>query len=164
MQVADFLRLYRLSPELQVLASRLREAAKPDPSGLRLHLRGSYIHVVKPEWGLSAQLRGRYFSNSEPREFDYYSPRRFAEILPVVQLRRFAGGWELVGAAGVGIQRDSESDWRPSRYAHARVRSPDRAGWSITGAVTYTNTPTLSGTSTSGYSYVQMNVGLSLGF
>ncbi|MGY3088057.1 transcription-repair coupling factor (superfamily II helicase) [Hymenobacter sp. UYAg731] len=40
MQVADFLRLYRLSPELQVLASRLREAARPDPSRLRLHLRG----------------------------------------------------------------------------------------------------------------------------
>ncbi|MCI1189986.1 transcription-repair coupling factor [Hymenobacter sp. DH14] len=40
MQVADFLRLYRLSPELQVLASRLREAAKPNPGGLRLHLRG----------------------------------------------------------------------------------------------------------------------------
>jgi len=39
-QVADFLRLYRLSPELQTLASRLRGAAKPDPSGVRLHLRG----------------------------------------------------------------------------------------------------------------------------
>ena len=40
MQVADFLRLYRLSPELQTLAARLRGAAKPDPSGVRLHLRG----------------------------------------------------------------------------------------------------------------------------
>ncbi|WP_035559028.1 transcription-repair coupling factor [Hymenobacter sp. IS2118] len=40
MQVADFLRLYRLSPELQTLASRLRAAAKPEPSGVRLHLRG----------------------------------------------------------------------------------------------------------------------------
>jgi transcription-repair coupling factor (superfamily II helicase) len=39
-QVADFLRLYRLSPELQTLAARLRGAAKPDPSGVRLHLRG----------------------------------------------------------------------------------------------------------------------------
>ena len=41
MQVADFLRLYRLSPELQTLASRLREAAKPGADGaLRLQLRG----------------------------------------------------------------------------------------------------------------------------
>jgi len=39
-QVVDFLRLYRLSPELQTLASRLRGAAKPDPGGVRLHLRG----------------------------------------------------------------------------------------------------------------------------
>jgi transcription-repair coupling factor (superfamily II helicase) len=39
-QVADFLRLYRLSPELQTLAARLRGAAKPDPSSVRLHLRG----------------------------------------------------------------------------------------------------------------------------
>jgi len=131
---------------------------------LRLHLRGSYIHVVKPEWGLSAQLRGRYFSNSEPREFDYYSPRWFAEILPVAQLRRFVSGWQLVGAAGLGIQRDSESDWRPSRYAHARFRSPERERWSVTGDVTYTNTPSLTGTAASGYSYVQMSVGVSLRF
>jgi hypothetical protein len=131
---------------------------------LRLHLRGSYIHVAKPEWGLSAQLRGRYLSNSDPREFDYYSPRWFAEILPVAQLRRFVSGWQLVGAAGLGIQRDSESDWRPSRYAHARFRSPERKRWSVTGAVTYTNTPSLSGSAASGYSYVQMSVGVLLGF
>ena len=40
MQVADFLRLYRLSPEIQALASRLREATKADPGAVRLHLRG----------------------------------------------------------------------------------------------------------------------------
>ena len=39
-QVVDFLRLYRLSPEIQTLAARLREAAKPAPGGVRLHLRG----------------------------------------------------------------------------------------------------------------------------
>ncbi|HEX8263665.1 MAG TPA: hypothetical protein VF547_12410, partial [Allosphingosinicella sp.] len=40
---------------------------------VRLHLRGSYIHVVEPKIGLSAQLRGRYFRSSRPGEFDYYS-------------------------------------------------------------------------------------------
>ncbi|MDO7874937.1 transcription-repair coupling factor [Hymenobacter sp. ASUV-10] len=40
MQVADFLRLYRLSPELQTLAARLRGAAKAAPGELRLQLRG----------------------------------------------------------------------------------------------------------------------------
>jgi hypothetical protein len=131
---------------------------------LRLHLRGSYIHVVKPDWGLSVQLRGRYFSNSEPREFDYYSPRWFAEVLPVAQVRRFVGGWELVGAAGLGVQRDSDSDWRQSRFVHARFRSPERAGWSANGAFTYTNTPSLTGTASSGYSYVQFTFGLSASF
>jgi hypothetical protein len=126
----------------------------------RFHLRGSYIHVLEPEWGLSAQLRSRYFRSSEPGEFDYYSPRWYAEVLPVVQVRRFFGGWELVGAGGLGLQRDSGSDWRQSRFLHARFRSPTGASqWSANGAFTYTNTPSVSGTSRSGYRYVQFSLG-----
>jgi hypothetical protein len=131
---------------------------------VRLHLRGSYIHLVKPDWGLSLQLRGRYFSNSAPREFDYYSPRWYAELLPVVQLRRFVRGWELVGAAGYGAQRGSDSDWRESRFLHARFRSPQRSRWAVHGAFTYTNQPSVTGTSDSGYSYVQFTFGLSRRF
>jgi hypothetical protein len=131
---------------------------------VRLHLRGSYIHVLSPDQGLSAQLRGRYFRSSHPREFDYYSPRWYAEVLPVLQMRRFTGSWEVVGAAGLGLQRDSGSDWRSSRYAHARFRSPLESGWSINGAVTYTNTPSLTGTSDSGYSYVQFSLGVARRF
>jgi hypothetical protein len=132
---------------------------------VRTHLRGSYIHVVEPKLGLSAQLRGRYFRNSEPREFDYYSPRWYAEVLPVVQMRRFVGGWELLGAAGLGVQRDSASDWRASRYAHARFRSPIRArDWSVHGAVTYTNTPSITAASRDGYRYVQLSLGVAKRF
>jgi hypothetical protein len=131
---------------------------------VRLHLRGSYIHVLAPDLGLSAQLRGRYFRSSDPGEFDYYSPRWYAEVLPILQMRHFPGGWEVVGAAGLGLQRDSGSDWRSSRYAHARFRSPLESGWSLNGAVTYTNTPSLTGTSDSGYSYVQFNLGVSRRF
>jgi|GEM_PF-389671 len=132
---------------------------------VRLHLRGSYIHVLRPEWGLSAQLRGRYFHSSDPGEFDYYSPRWYAEVLPVLQVRRFLGGWEAVGAAGLGLQRDSGSDWRSSRYAHARFRSPlGSSDWSANGAFTYTNTPSVTGTSDSGYSYVQFILGVSRRF
>lgn len=128
---------------------------------VRLHLRGSYIHVVQPEWGLSAQLRGRYFHSSDPGEFDYYSPRWYAEVLPVLQIRRFVGGWEVVGAAGLGLQRDAVSDWRSSRYAHARFRSPRGLNdWVLNGTFTYTNTPSLTGTSQSGYSYIQLNLGV----
>lgn len=131
----------------------------------RLHLRGSYIHVVKPEWGLSAQLRGRYFRSSVPHEHDYYSPRWYAQILPVAQIRRFTGGWELVGAVGLGLQRDSDSSWRRSDYVHARFRTPVRSSnWSVNGALTYTNMPSAAATSASGYSYLQLTLGASLGF
>lgn len=131
---------------------------------VRLHLRGSYSHVVKPDWGLSVQLRGRYFESSHPRQFDYYSPDWYAEALPIVQMRRFIGSWELVGAAGYGMQRDSDSDWRASRYLHARFRSPLASAWSVNGAVTYTNTPSATGVSNDGYSYVQFTLGLSRRF
>ena len=131
---------------------------------VRLHLRGSYIHVVQPKIGLSAQLRGRYFRSSDPKEFDYYSPRWYAEVLPVAQMRRFVGGWELVGAAGLGVQRDSASDWRASHYAQARFRSPSASKWSFHGSLTYTNTPSTSGSPGSGYSYAQATLGLSKRF
>jgi len=132
---------------------------------VRLHLRGSYIHILKRDLGLSVQLRGRYFTNSDPREFDYYSPRWFAEMLPVVQVRRFIGGWELLGVGGIGAQRDSNSEWRQSRFAQFRVRSPMRASkWSMNGALTYTNTPAFTATSDSGYSYLQVSLGISRRF
>lgn len=131
---------------------------------VRLHLRTSYIHVVNPDKGLSLQLRGRYFRSSRPREFDYYSPRWYAEALPVVQMRRFVRGWELLGAAGFGLQRDSGSDWRASRYLHARFQSPRASSWSVNGALTYTNTPSITGTSRTGYSYVQATLGVSKRF
>lgn len=131
----------------------------------RLHARGSYIHVLKPEWGLSAQLRSRYFRSSKPREFDYYSPRWYAEALPVLQIRRFVKDWELVGAGGIGLQRDSGSGWRPSHYLHARFRSPRGSSqWVANGAVTYTNTPSVTAGSQSGYSYIQMSLGASRRF
>lgn len=129
---------------------------------VRMHLRGNYVHVVKPEWGLSVQLRGRYFNNSEPREFDYYSPRWYMEILPVVQVRRFTAGWMLLGALGLGAQRDSDSGWRQSRYVHARAVSPaNRTGWSLTAGATYSNNPIPSGST---YSYFQVNLGIRRAF
>ncbi len=128
---------------------------------LRLHARANYVHVVKPEWGLSLQLRGRYFRDSEPLEFDYYSPRWYAQVQPVVQLRRFVGGWELVGAGGIGVQRDAATDWRQSNFAHFRFRSPESArNWSAFGEMTYTDTPSNSGSVGSGYSYIQGRLGV----
>jgi hypothetical protein len=131
----------------------------------RYHWRSRYIRVLDASSGLSAQLRARYFRNSRPREFDYYSPRWYAEVLPVLQMRRFLGGWELVGAGGIGRQRDSSSRWRPSHFLHARFRSPAGSSeWAVNGAVTYTNTPSITAASQSGYSYMQVSFGASRRF
>ncbi len=125
---------------------------------VRKHLRASYVHVLKPQWGLSAQLRTRYFHSSEPGEFDYYSPRWYAEVLPVLQVRRFVGGWQLLGAAGYGTQRDSQSGWRSSRLLNARVTSPAfQKDWALTAGLLYTNTPVSTGFT---YRYRQFNLGV----
>lgn len=129
---------------------------------VRTHLRGTFVHVVKPDWGLSAQLRTRWFRSSDPHQFDYYSPRWYAEVLPVIQVRRFVHGWQLLGAAGYGAQRDSDSHWRSSRYLNARVTSPaSKGGWAVNGAFLMTNTPVSTGYT---YRYTQFTVGLTKAF
>ena len=129
---------------------------------VRTHVRATYAHVVEADWGLSAQLRTRYFRSSEPGEFDYFSPRWYAEVLPVLQMRRFVGGWQLLGAAGYGAQRDSESKWRSSRFVNARFTSPTfQKDWAVTGSLLYTSTPVATGNT---YGYFQMNLGLTKAF
>jgi hypothetical protein len=128
---------------------------------VRTHLRANYVHVLKPELGLSAQLRTRYFRNSVPREYDYYSPRWYAQLLPVLQLRRFSKGWMYLVAGGIGAQRDNVSGWRRSSYFNARVTSPARSGWALTGALLYSETPTATGQS---YNYRQVNFGVTRSF
>lgn len=146
-------------------------------SNLRTHLRANLIHVLKRDWGLSAQLRTRYFHNSHPGEYDYFSPRRYGEILPVLQVRRFQGGWRYLAAAGWGVQRDSnarvigfrnvngfivsveaKSRWRESRYLNFRVTSPGTTkGWAVAGDFVYSNTPITDGDT---YDYARVTVGL----
>ncbi|QNM82839.1 hypothetical protein H8M03_00220 [Sphingomonas sabuli] len=129
---------------------------------VRTHLRATYVHVLKPDWGLSAQLRARYFHSSDPGEYDYFSPRWYAEVLPVLQVRRFVSGWQLLGAAGYGAQRNADSDWRSARYFNARVTSPaDKRGWALTGNALYTSTPVATGNT---YGYFQFNLGLTRAF
>ncbi len=125
---------------------------------LRTHFRANIIQVLKKDWGLSAQLRTRAFRNSTPSEYDYFSPRWYAEVIPVFQVRRFIKGWQYVAAAGLGAQRDSNSGWRQSRYANLRMSSPaDRRGWIVNADATYSDTPI---TNSETYNYVR--VGLSL--
>lgn len=119
---------------------------------VRLHARGNYVHVIKPEWGLSAQVRARYFHSTHPGEFDYFSPRWYAEVLPVLQMRRYSGGWRYLLAAGYGAQRNAGSDWRSSRYVNAQVSSPVDRGIHVKANLLYSNTPVGSGYV---YDYVQ---------
>lgn len=120
---------------------------------VRTHLRGRYIATIVPDWGLSAQLRVRALHNSAPSEFDYYSPRWFAEALPVIQLRRFRSRWMYSAALGWGWQRDSDSDTRSARLLEAGITSPrNRADWYMRATASYSNTPTGTGQS---YGYRQ---------
>lgn len=128
-------------------------------SNVRTHLRANLIHVVEPSWGLSAQLRTRYFQNSEPGEYDYFSPKWYVEVLPVLQVRRFSGGWRYLAAGGLGGQRHSESEWRRSGYLNLRVTSPAvHNGWALNGDFLYNTTPT---SSSEAYHYLRLNLGLS---
>lgn len=121
---------------------------------VRTHVRARYIASLVPEWGLSAQLRLRAFHNSEPFEFDYYSPRWFAEALPVVQLRRFRSRWMISAALGWGWQRDSGSSTRSARLVEAAVTSPRHGkDWYFRTTASYSNTPTTAGQS---YGYRQL--------
>jgi hypothetical protein len=95
---------------------------------VRLHLRGTYVHVASPKLGLSLQLRTRYFHSSVPHEFDYYSPRDFFQAVPVVQMRRFdRSGWMYLAALGYGAQKATGSNWQAARLADFRIESPPRS-------------------------------------
>jgi hypothetical protein len=112
--------------------------------------------MLVPNWGLSAQLRVRAFHNSNPSEFDYYSPRWFAEALPVIQLRRFRSRWMYSASLGWGWQRDSGSATRSSRLLEAGITSPRKgADWYLRATASYSNTPTGTGQS---YGYRQLIV------
>lgn len=114
----------------------------------RLHARARYIHVLNPDWGLSAQLRTRYWHDSRPREYDYYAPGWYAEVLPTLQLRRYRGGWQYLAVAGYGRSKDADSDWRAARYLELGVTSPDRGNWYFKAGMVHSNTPV-----TTGYTY-----------
>lgn len=129
---------------------------------LRTQLRANFVHVLKPESGLSLQLRTRYFHDSVPHEFDYYSPRWYVQAVPVLQLRRFTNsGWRYLLAGGVGVQRDDGSRWHRSSYFNAQLASPPRHHWSGNAALLFSETPTATGRS---YNYLQLTFGLTRAF
>ena len=129
----------------------------------RLHLRASYVRVIEPKLGLSAQFRARYFHSTVPHEFDYYSPKDFVQLLPVLQTRRFtSSGWMLLGAAGYGAQRATGGNWQSARLAELRVESPrGRNDLRLFAQVQYSNN-SLSGAGN--YDYVMGRLGITARF
>lgn len=129
---------------------------------IRTHLRARAIYVVKPEWGLSVQLRTRYFHNSVPAEADYFSPEWYVEVLPVVQVQRFHNDWRYQAAVGLGAQREAGSDWRAARHFEGSVTSPPITGdWRVQAAFVHSNAPVTSG---QGYDYSQVTLSLTRRF
>ena len=114
--------------------------------------------MLQPDWGLTAQIRGRYFHSSEPGEFDYFSPKNFIQIVPTLQLRGRRAGWRYVLAAGLGAQWETGGGWRqaraPQRPGHQPTHRP--AGRSRR-RFAYSNTPTGAGYT---YDYRQFSLGL----
>ena len=127
---------------------------------LRLHARANFVHVLDRDAGLSAQLRTRYFHSTVPGEYDYFSPENYAQILPVLQMRRFVGGWNLLAAGGIGVQKSTGTDWDQANYAEARFTSPERGNWSVSGQALYSQTPGDAAVAGSGYDYFQANFSL----
>ena len=126
---------------------------KFDGHNWRTHMRGRYIYVVAPDWGLSAQLRLRSFWDSAPREYDYFSPRWYAEAIPTLQLRRFYARWQYLVAVGWGVRRNTGSGWRSAALANAQIISPVVGrDWYLKADFTYSSMPVSAGYS---YNYEQ---------
>jgi hypothetical protein len=127
-------------------------------SNVRSHVRANLIQVLHERIGLSAQLRTRYFHNSRPREFDYFSPEEHVDLLPVLQFRRYRRNWRYLAAVGWGAQWDKGVGWRSSRYLNARLNSPaHRRRWVVGAEATYTNTPVGNGDT---YDYARTSLSL----
>ncbi|MBH5321811.1 hypothetical protein [Aurantiacibacter sediminis] len=129
----------------------------------RLHLRGRLVHSVDADLGLSAQLDARYYHSTEPGEFDYFSPRNFVSVIPLVQLRRFdSDGWMFLAAGGVGAQNSGGGEWSVARYGNFRLESPrGRRDLNAFAEIIYSNNSITGGTD---YDYVMGRAGVTFGF
>lgn len=131
---------------------------------VRYHLRGTAVHVLDKSLGLSVQLQGRYFRSTLPGEFDYYSPRNFVQLIPVLQMRRFTRtGWMYLAAAGYGAQTATGSGWQGARLARLRLESPASSKvFQAFAQAEYANSSLVG--AASDYNYVLGRVGLTARF
>lgn len=137
-------------------------AQKFSGDNIRLHLRGTYVHVLMPKLGVSLQLRARYYHSTVPGEFDYFSPKDFVQVLPVVQMRRFdRSGWMYLAALGYGVQKPTGGDWQGARLADLKVQSPAHSNRLQAFAELQYSNNSLTGAS-AGYHYVLGRMGVTM--
>lgn len=127
----------------------------------RTIFKGRLVYALVEDWGLSAQLRTRWFHDSHPYEYDYFSPRWYGEWIPTLQLRRFYGGNQFLVALGYGRQRTSDSGWTATKLAEIGWTSPKRGAWYAKISAGYTNIPI---NTSYAYSYRYINAQLVLPF
>ena len=129
----------------------------------RLHLRGRLVQVLKADAGLSAQLDTRYYHSTEPGEFDYYSPKDFIRILPLLQVRRVSdSGWMFLGAGGLGKQHSTGGGWKSARFAQFRLESPrSEQHFDTFAEIVYTNDSISGGPD---YDYLMGRAGMTFRF
>jgi len=130
----------------------------------RYHVRGNFIHVISNEIGLSAQLRAQYYYSTQPGEFDYFSPENYVQVLPVLQLRRFSGGWQFRAVGGIGAQNFTGTDWQQANFAQVAVEAPVGGTWSGGAELTYTDTPGNNAVASDDYNYFQARFSLTRRF
>ncbi len=122
----------------------------------RVQLRGTYVYAIEPDWGLSIQLRSRYYHNSMPHEFDYFSPEYYFEAIPTVQMRRFLNRWQYLAALGWGARRDADTAWKSARLVNVSVTSPPFGReWYFKVSFLYSNMPVVAAYT---YNYEQVSV------
>ena len=86
---------------------------------VREHLRARLITPLVEDLGLTAQLHYRAFATrTDEVEGRYFSPRRYAQWLGVLALRRrFERGWSVRAEAGIGRQQVGHDPSAPSWLA-----------------------------------------------
>jgi hypothetical protein len=124
-------------------------------SNRRLHARAVVSGVLVEDWGLSTQLRLRYFDDSVAGELDYFAPGWYREALAGLSLRRFVNGYSGRLLLTTGRQQSAGSQSRRASLYELQFETPKRDGWYLKLNAGYSNTP-ISSAYTYAYRYLRL--------
>ena len=106
-----------LGPRLTVVG--FYAAQRFSDGNLRHHVRARLITPLREDWGLTGQVHYRaFFTRDDDVGGRYFSPRRYAQWLGVLALRRrFESGWSIRAEAGYGRQQVASDPSAPAWLA-----------------------------------------------